>query len=235
MEDRIQNQVLAALPRNEYERVHPLLQIEQWPSGKPLYASGQTISHVYFINTGMASLVSLTDEGASIEVGVIGPEGMVGISAILGRDKMPHSAIVQLPGNALKMKLTALDDEFRKAGKLQSLLMRQMYLLYFQVARSVHCNRFHHVDSRLCRWLLMSRDRIDSNEVPLTQEFVATMLGVARPIVSQTARTLQNAGLIEYKMGHITLLNIDGLRAAACDCYEIVQAESRHFPNGNGR
>ena len=229
--DRMQNEILASLPRSEYERIQPLLQVEQWPSGKPLYTSGQKISDVYFINTGMASLVSLTDDGSSIEVGVIGPEGMVGISAILGRDTMPHSAIVQLPGNALKMKLTALNHEFSKVGKLQSLLMRHMYLLHVQVARSVLCNRFHHIESRLCRWLLMSRDRINSNEVPLTQEFVGTMLGVARPIVSLTAGTLQKAGLIEYKMGHITILDLEGLKAAACDCYEIVRAESNHFPN----
>ena len=230
--DRIQNKILAALPRNEYERIHRFLKVEQWPSGKSVYTSGQKISHVYFVNTGMASLVSLTDEGSSIEVGVIGSEGMVGISAILGRDRVPHSTVVQLPGHAMKMKLTALYDELGKLGKIQRLLMRHMYLLHFQVARSVHCNRFHHVESRLCRWLLMSRERINSNEVPLTQEFVATMLGVARPIVSQTAGALQNAGLIEYKMGHITILDLDGLKAAACDCYEIVRTESKHFSNG---
>ena len=106
-----------------------------------------------------------------------------------------------------------------------------MYLLHYQVARSVLCNRFHQVESRLCRWLLMSRARLDSNSVPLTQEFLATMLGVARPIVSLTARTLQTAGLIEYKMGHITILDLDGLKAAACDCYEIVRLESENFPN----
>jgi CRP-like cAMP-binding protein len=227
--DRIQNEILAALPENEYERIRPFLHLEEWASGKSLYNTGQKISHVYFINTGMASLVSLTDDGSSIEVGVIGPEGMVGISAILGRDRMPHSAIVQLPGQALKMQLTALNNETSRPGKLQSLLMRHMYLLHFQVARSVLCNRFHHVESRLCRWLLMSRERIDSDEVPLTQEFVSTMLGVARPIVSLTARTLQAAGLIEYKMGHITILDLEGLKAAACDCYEIVRAESQRF------
>jgi CRP-like cAMP-binding protein len=230
--DRIQNQILAALPRSEYERIHPFLQLDEWRSGKPLYMSGQKISHVFFVNTGMASLVSLTDDGGSIEVGAIGPEGMVGVSAILGRDRMPHNAIVQLPGQALKMRLAALQDELAKPGKLQSLLMRHMYLLHFQVARSVLCNRFHHIESRLCRWLLMSRERVDSNEVPLTQEFVATMLGVARPIVSLTAGTLQNAGLIEYKMGHITILDLEGLEAAACDCYQIVKAESEHFLNG---
>lgn len=228
--DRIQNEILAALPRNEYERILPLLQAELWTSGKPLYETGQKISHVYFVNTGMASLVSLTDDGSSIEVGVIGQEGMVGVSAILGRDTMPQSAMVQLPGNALKMKFALFQDELKKAGKLQSLLLRHMYLLHFQVARSVLCNRFHQVESRLCRWLLMSRARIDTNAVPLTQEFLATMLGVARPIVSLTARTLQTAGLIEYKMGRITILDIDGLKAAACDCYEIVRAESEHFP-----
>jgi CRP-like cAMP-binding protein len=230
--DPIQNEILAALPRNEYERIFPFLQLEQWPVGKSLYESGQRISHVYFINTGMASLISLTHDGRSIEVEVIGPEGMVGISAILGRDRMPHNAIVQLPGHALRMKSPALNDEFAKLGKLQSLLMRHMYLLHYQVARSVLCNRFHRVESRMCRWLLMSRERIDSYEVPLTQEFVATMLGVARPIVSQTARTLQNAGLIEYKMGHITILDLDGLRPAACDCYAIVRSESERYPNG---
>jgi len=229
--DRIQNEILAALPKNEFDRIYPLMQSEQWSSGMPLYESGEKISHVYFINTGMASLVSLTDEGASIEVGVIGPEGMLGVSAILGRDTMPHSAIVQLPGHALKMKLPTLLDELNKSGKLQSLLMRHMYLLHFQVARSVLCNRFHPVESRLCRWLLMSRARIDTDAVPLTQEFLATMLGVARPIVSLTARTLQGAGLIEYKMGRITILDLDGLKAAACDCYEVVKTESDHFPN----
>jgi CRP-like cAMP-binding protein len=228
--DRIQNEILAALPRNEYERILPLLQAEQWLSGKPLYETGEKISHVYFVNTGMASLVSLTDDGSSIEVGVIGQEGMVGVSAILGRDTMPQSAMVQLPGHALKMKFALFQDELKKAGKLQSLLLRHMYLLHFQVARSVLCNRFHQVESRLCRWLLMSRARIDTDAVPLTQEFLATMLGVARPIVSLTARTLQNAGLIEYKMGRITILDLDGLKASACDCYEIVRSESDHFP-----
>ena len=227
----IQNKILAALPSNEYERVRLGLQVEQWPSGKPLYDSGDTISHVYFVNTGMASLVSLTDEGASIEVGVIGCEGMLGISAILGIHRMPQSAIVQLPGHASKMKLAALTEELNHGGKLHGLLLRHMYLLHFQVARSVLCNRFHHIESRLCRWLLMSRERLNSNEVPLTQEFIATMLGVARPLVSLTARTLQKAGLIEYRSGHITILDVKGLKSSSCDCYEIVRRESADFPD----
>jgi CRP-like cAMP-binding protein len=177
----------------------------------------------------MASLVSLTDEGASIEVGVIGNEGMLGVSAILGMNRMPHDAMVQLPGNAFKMKLTTLTAELDRMRKLHRLLMRHMYLLHVQVARSVVCNRFHDVESRLCRWLLMSRERIDSNQIPLTQEFLSTMLGVARPIVSLTARTLQNAGLIEYRKGEITILDLGGLEATACECYEIVRTESAQF------
>jgi CRP-like cAMP-binding protein len=228
-DDWIQNEILASLPRGEYDRIRPLLKVEQWASGKPIYDTGETISDVYFVNTGMASLVALTDEGASIEVGVIGKEGMVGVSAILGMNRMPHSAIVQLPGNALKMKLTTLTTEFQRSGALQGLLMRHMYLLHFQVARSVLCNRFHDIESRLCRWLLMSRERVDSNEILLTQEFLSTMLGVARPIVSLTARTLQNAGLIEYKKGRISIVDINGLEAAACDCYNVVRAESLQF------
>jgi CRP-like cAMP-binding protein len=204
--------------------------VEQWPGGKVLYECGETISSVYFITAGMASLVSTTDDGGSIEVGVIGNEGMLGVSAILGMNRMPQRAIVQLPGVALKMKLTALIDEFGTAGKLQRLLLRHMYLLHFQITRSVLCNRFHHVEPRLCRWLLISRERLNSNEVPLTQEFLSDMLGVARPIVSSTAHALQKAGLIEYRMGHITILDLEGLKAAACECYEIVRSEALHFP-----
>jgi len=228
-EDQIHNKILAALPRSEYERIRPLLRPEQLPSGKSLYDSGETISDVYFFNTGMASLVSLTDDGASIEVGVIGNEGMVGVSAILGTNRMAQDAMVQLPGSAFKMKWTALTAELHRTDKLHRLLMRHMYLLHVQVARSVVCNRFHDVESRLCRWLLMSYERVDSNQIPLTQEFLSTMLGVARPIVSLTARTLQNAGLIEYRKGQITILDLDGLMATACECYEIVRAESSQF------
>jgi CRP-like cAMP-binding protein len=227
--DWIPNEILASLPKGEYDRIRPFLQVEQWPSGKALYDCGQAISDVYFVNTGMASLVILTDEGASIEVGVVGKEGMVGVSAILGMNRMPHNAIVQLPGSALKMRLNMLNAEFNRKGALYGLLLRHVYLLHFQVARSVVCNRFHDIESRLCRWLLMSRERVDSNEIPLTQEFLSTMLGVARPIVSLTARTLQNAGIIEYKKGHITVVDLEGLQAAACDCYDVVKAESLQF------
>jgi CRP-like cAMP-binding protein len=225
-EDQIQNKILAAIPRLEYERIRPSLQLEQLPSGKPLCDSGEAISDVYFLNTGMVSLISLTSEGASIEVGVIGNEGMVGVSAILGVNRMPHDAVVQLPGTALKLKLATLTAEIHRMDKLHDLLMRHIYLLHLQVSRSVVCNRFHDIESRLCRWLLMSQERVDSNLIPLTQEFLSTMLGVARPIVSLTARTLQNAGLIEYRKGQITIVDLDGLKATACECYEVVRAES---------
>jgi len=227
--DLKQNRILAALPAGEFDRIQGLLRVESFPSGKILYDCGETISNVYFINTGMVSLVSMTDEGASIEVGLIGHEGMLGISAILGYHRMPQKAIVQLPLSASKLSLKALSHELGHRGKLQGLLMRQMYLLHFQVARSVLCNRFHNIESRLCRWLLMSRERFVSNQLPLTQEFIATMLGVARPMVSLTARTLQTAGLIDYKAGHITILDLKGLQATSCECYEIVRQESTRF------
>ena len=227
--DLKQNRILASLPHDEFDRIQSLLRIECHPSGKILYDSGEDISNVYFINTGMVSLVSMTDEGDSIEVGVIGHEGMLGITAILGFHRMPQKAIVQLPLSASKMSLKALASELSLRGKLQSLLLRQMYLLHFQVARSVLCNRFHHIESRLCRWLLMSRERVISDQLPLTQEFIATMLGVARPMVSLTARTLQTAGLIDYKSGLITILDIKGLEASSCDCYQIVREESVRF------
>jgi len=228
-EDRIQNRILAALPRLEYERIRPALELEQMPSGKALYEAGQIVTDVYFLNTGMASLVTVTDEGATIEVGVIGNEGMVGVLAILGMNRMPHDTMMQLPGNALRMKFTRLTAELNRPGTLKALLLRHMCLLHLQVARSVVCNRFHNIESRLCRWLLMSRERVDSNTVALTREFLSAMWGVARPIVSLTARTLQNAGLIEYRKGLITIVDLDGLKATACECYEVVKTQAEQI------
>lgn len=230
-EELIKNEILASLPRAEYERILPALDLEQWKSGKTLYMAGETIAAVYFATNSMVSLVSLTEEGGSIEVGVIGKEGMVGVSAVLGSHRMSQDAIVQLPGDALRLDMKVLTDELGREGRLQGLLLRHMHLLHFQVARSVLCNRFHAVAPRMCRWLLMSRDRAGSDELHLTQEFVATMLGVARPVVSVTSRSIRDAGLIEYRMGRIRILDLEGLKKAACDCYEYVRNESTAFPS----
>ena len=221
------NHILKTLPRTEYERLASALQQEQLLVGSVLHEPGEPVSHVYFLNTGMVSLVSVVDNRSFLEVGMIGNGGMVGVSAILGLNRMPQRAIVQLAGHAMKLKLSTVRNEFKKGGKLQSLLLRSMHLLHFQVVRSAVCNRFHPTEARLCRWLLMCRDRISSNEVPLTQEFLSQMLGAARPMVSFAAAHLQNAGLIQYSRGRILILDPERLKSNACECYRIVTNEYR--------
>jgi CRP-like cAMP-binding protein len=220
-----ENHILAALPRTEYERLAPALRREELSVGSVLHEPGESVSHVHFLNAGMVSLVSVVDNRSFLEVGIIGNEGIVGVPAILGLNRMPQRAIVQLAGDAMKLKLNTVKNEFKKGGRLQSLLLRSMHLLHFQVVRSAVCNRFHSTEARLCRWLLMCRDRIDSNEVPLTQEFLSQMLGAARPMVSFAATNLQNTGLIQYSRGRILILDPEGLKSNACECYRIVANE----------
>ena len=227
MADPTGNHILSALPQAEYERIAPALRPERLSAGSILYESGEPVSHVYFPNTGMVSLVSLVDNRSFLEVGMIGSEGIVGVSAILGLNRMPQRAIVQLAGDAMKVKLGTVKNEFKKGGKLQNLLLQAMHLLHFQVTRSAVCNRFHPTEARLCRWLLMCRDRLNSNDVPLTQAFLAQMLGAARPMVSFAAANLQNAGIIEYNRGRITILDPGRLQSNACECYGIVTSEYR--------
>jgi CRP-like cAMP-binding protein len=227
MRHSTENHILTALPRTEYERLAPALRPEKLPAGRVLHEPGERVSHVHFLNAGMVSLVSVVDSHSFLEVGVIGNEGIVGVPAILGSSRMPQRAIVQLAGHAMKLKLSTVKNEFKKGGKLQSLLLRSMHLLHFQVTRSAVCNRFHPTEARLCRWLLMCRDRIDSNEVALTQEFLSQMLGAARPMVSLAAANLQKAGLIQYSRGRILILDPGGLKSKACECYRIVANEYR--------
>jgi len=230
MADPTGNHILASLPRAEYQRLAPALQPEELSTGSILYESGEPVSHVHFPNTGMVSLLSLVDDRSFLEVGMIGNEGMVGVSALMGLNRMPQRAIVQLPGHAMKMRLSAAKNEFKKGGRLQSLLLRAMDLLHFQVTRSAVCNRFHTTDARLCRWLLMCRDRLNSNDVPLTQEFLSQMLGSPRPMVSFAASNLQNAGIIEYSRGRITIVDPERLQSNACECYGIVASEYQRLP-----
>ena len=227
MRHSTENHILAALPRTEYERLAPALRPEELPVGSVLHEPGEPVSHVHFLNRGMVSLVSVVDNHSFLEVGMIGNEGIVGLPAILGLNRMPQRAIVQLAGHAMKLKLSTVQNEFKKGGKLQRLLLRSMHLLHFQVTRSAVCNRFHPTEARLCRWLLMCRDRIDSNEVLLTQEFLSQMLGAARPMVSFAAASLQKAGLIQYSRGRILILDPEGLKSNACECYRIVANEYR--------
>jgi CRP-like cAMP-binding protein len=221
------NHILAALPRAEYKRIASSLEPEELPAGSVLCESGEPLSHVYFPNTGMVSLVSLAGGRSFLEVGMIGSEGIVGVWAVLGLNQMPQRAIVQLPCHAMKMRLGTVKNEFSKGGKLHHLLLRSMHLLHFQVTQSAVCNRFHSIDERLCRWLLMCRDRLNSNEVPLTQDFLSQMLGVARPMISFAAAGLQTAGIIQYTRGRIVILDPVRLKANACECYGIVTHQYR--------
>jgi len=217
------NRLLAALPREEYERLSPHLESVRLAPGKILYNAGEAVRHAYFPKGGMVSLLSITEEGRTIEIGMIGSEGMAGIPIVLWSDVAPYQVMVQLPGDAMRIKAVALRTEFNRGGKLQELLLRYTHALLIQVAQSAACNRFHTAQERLCRWLLVSRDRVQSDTVNLTQEFLSHMLGVPRTSVTMIAGDLQKGGLIRCGRGRITILDRALLQTASCECYERVR------------
>lgn len=224
-----ENLVLAALPRSEYERLRPFLQTVKLAQGKVLYNAGDTIRHVYFLKGGMASLLSLTEDGSSVEVGMMGNEGMVGIPVILRMGTAPYQVVVQLSANAERLRSDVLHTEFNRGGRLQDLLLHYMHTLLTQISQSAACNRFHTVEERLCRWLLISRDRIQTEYIPLTQEFLSQMMGSPRTSVTAIAGNLQRAGLIRYSRGKVRIIDQPGLEAASCECYRIVREEISHY------
>lgn len=223
------NGLLSALPREEYERLSPHLELIRLTAGKILYNAGDPVRYAYFPKGGMVSLLSVTEDGRTIEVGMIGSEGMAGVPVVLRSSEAPYQVMVQLAGNALRIRGGPLRDEFDRGGKLQDLLLRYTHTLLVQVAQSAACNRFHSVEERLCRWLLISRDRVQTDTLQLTQEFLSYMLGVPRTSVTMIAGTLQKEGLIRYSRGRITILSRRGLEAASCECYRRVQEGLRHF------
>ena len=217
-----ENWILNSLPQEEHESLLPMLQPTSLPPGQIIYVPDDYIEYVYFPSRGMV-LVSVTEDGATVEIGMVGNEGMIGIPIILGADIMPYQAEVQVEGDALKMRAEALKREFDQGGELQKLLLLYTNVLIAQLAQSALCNRFHTVGERLCRWLLITSDRVKSNEFKLTQDDLSHMMGSHRPNVTVAARVLQNAGLIHYSRGQITIIDRDGLEAAACECYRIVK------------
>jgi CRP-like cAMP-binding protein len=227
MAHRATNNILAALPREEYQRIASFLQQEEFAVGKLLYERGARLSHVYFPETVVVSLIATAKDGSVIEVGMTGSEGVVGVWALTGLIRMPHRAVVQVPGYAMKMKVGLLKREFDIGRTLQHRLLRCICLEHMQVTQTALCNRFHPIEARLCRWLLMYRDRVTSNQIPLTQEFLSQMLGAARPMVSFSAANLQKAGIIQYTRGRITILDPVRLRSRACDCYGFVKNAHR--------
>lgn len=220
-----QSHLLAALPDDVCERLFPYLERIELPLGKALYESGDHLNHVYFPTTAIVSLLSVMENGASAEIAVVGNEGIIGIALFMGGETMANRAVVQSAGYAYRLKEQLLKQEFNRSGALQHLLLRYTLALLTQMAQTAVCNRHHSVDQQLCRWLLLSLDRLPSDTLHMTQELIANMLGVRREGVTEAAGALQKAGLIHYSRGRITVLDRPGLEARVCECYEVVRKE----------
>ncbi|PYS89646.1 MAG: Crp/Fnr family transcriptional regulator [Acidobacteria bacterium] len=224
-----ENHILATLSPEDYERIAPHLEPVNLPQGQTLYQAGEPIKHVYFPTNSMVSLVSQMSDGANVEVGIIGFEGMVGLSCLLGVDESPYEAIVQIQDGALRMSAQTIKREFKRGGALHDLLLRYTQSLLLMTSQVAACNRVHGIGERLARWLLMSYDRCVYADLPLTHEFIATMLGVRRAGVTEAASILQTEGLITYHRGHITIKDKQGLEEFACECYQIIKTEFDHL------
>ncbi len=219
------NRLLAALPDQEWQRWHSQIEWVSLPLGLVLYESGTTQSHVYFPTTAIVSLLYVMESGASAEIAVVGNEGLVGISLFMGGGTTPSRAVVQSAGAGFRLKATVIQEEFNRSGPVMHLLLRYTQALITQMAQTAVCNRHHSLDQQLCRWLLLSLDRLDTKELVMTQELIANMLGVRREGVTEGALKLQKAGLIRYVRGHITILDRAGLEHRSCECYTVVKKE----------
>ncbi|MCK6370089.1 MAG: Crp/Fnr family transcriptional regulator [Gammaproteobacteria bacterium] len=221
----LQNHLFAALTQDERERLLPQLQLVPMPLGHVLYESGSQLQHVYFPTTCIVSLLYVMEDGHSAEIAIVGNEGLVGIALFMGGETTPSRAIVQSAGHAYRLPSRQLKDEFFRAGPLQRLLLRYTQALITQMAQTAVCNRHHSVEQQLCRWLLLSLDRLSANELVMTQELIANMLGVRREGVTESAGRLQKLGLITYRRGRITVLDRPALEEHACECYAVVKKE----------
>ena len=219
------NRLLAALPDAEYQRLIPHLERVPLSLKQVLYDVGEPIEYVYFPGRAIVSSLSTMEDGSMVEVGLVGNDGVVGIPAALGDNIATTTATVQIPGSGMRMKASVLKSEFQRGGLLQSLLLRYMQAQHAFVSQNAACNRLHHLEGRLARWLLLVYDRVGSNELPLTHEFMAQMLGVRRAGVTEAANALQQAGLIRYTRGKVTILDRQELEATSCECYEIIKGE----------
>jgi CRP-like cAMP-binding protein len=220
-----QNHLLAALPVAEWERLRPHMEPRPMPLGNVLYEPGSAMRHVYFPTTSIVSLLYVMEDGSSAEIAIVGNEGIVGISLFMGGETTSSRAVVQSAGHAYRVPGKYLKDEFFRAGPFQRLLLRYTQALITQMGQTAVCNRHHSVEQQLCRWLLMSLDRLPSNELRMTQELIANMLGVRREGVTESAGKLQKLGLIHYNRGHIVVIDRPALEAHACECYEVVRRE----------
>ena len=219
------NRLLAALPDADWLRWQPELEPVDLPLGLVLYESGRTLSHVYFPTDAIVSLLYVMENGASAEIAVVGNEGVVGISIFMGGESTPSRAVVQSAGQGVRMRADCMKGEFNRSGPVMHLMLRYTQALITQMAQTAVCNRHHTLDKQLCRWLLLSLDRLHGNDLVMTQELIANMLGVRREGVTEAALKLQAAGLIRYARGHITVIDRPGLELRTCECYAVVKKE----------
>jgi CRP-like cAMP-binding protein len=227
--DTCTNQLLTALPFADRERVLPLLERVELSLGDVVYEAGGRLEHAYFPTSAVVSMLYTMEDGATAEMARCGSDGVVGVSLFLGGDTTPNRAVVQIAGGAVRMRARALQAEFARGGPMQLLLLRYTQALITQISQTAVCNRLHPVEKRLCRLLLMSHDRSASNELFMTQELIANMLGGRRESITVAAAHLQDAGLIRYSRGHIRILDRAGLERAACECYRVVRSESERL------
>ncbi|MDA8329309.1 MAG: Crp/Fnr family transcriptional regulator [Betaproteobacteria bacterium] len=220
-----QNHLLAALPTDEFERLAPHLELVEMPLGEVLYESGGQLKHVYFPTTSIVSLLYVLENGSSAEIAVVGNEGILGISLFMGGETTPSRAVVQSEGFGYRLKAAILKEEFNRFGPVLRLLLRYTQALITQMTQTAVCNRHHSIEQQLCRWLLLSFDRLPTDSLNMTQELIANMLGVRREGVTVAAGNLQRAGLIDYNRGHIKMLDRPGLEKAVCECYAVVKQE----------
>lgn len=220
-----QNHLLAALPAAEFKRLEADLELVQMPLGDVLYESGCKLHHVYFPTTSIISLLYVLEDGASAEIAVVGNEGILGISLFMGGDTTPSRAVVQSAGWGYRLKAHLMKDEFKRAGPLMYLLLRYTQALITQMTQTAVCNRHHSIEQQLCRWFLLSLDRLSGHSLTMTQDLIANNLGVRREGVTEAAGKLQRAGYIRYSRGHITVLDRPGLELRVCECYQVVKLE----------
>ncbi len=230
---RVENRLLAALPPDEYERLSPNLQPVSFSLGEVVYEFGGQLSFVYFPTTSIVSLLYTMENGTSAEMGLTGNDGVVGIALFMGGGTMPNRAVVQSAGGALRMSAKVLQDQFALGGAFQHRLLRYTQALITQISQTAVCNRLHTVEQQLCRWLLLSHDRVQADELVMTQELIGDMLGVRREGVTVAAGRLQDLGAIRYVRGHIKILDRAILEATACECYQVVKDEFDRLLGGD--
>jgi CRP-like cAMP-binding protein len=219
------NRILASLSKQEIAALEPLLLPVDFVQGKTLLDSGETAEFAYFIETGLASLIVVMETGTSVEVGVVGREGLVGLSIVLGTGSMPTKAFIQIPGSGFRLKAGALRNELERSTMLRQKINHYFQAHLVQASQTAACNRLHEIAERLARWLLLCQDRVESDELQITHQSLADMLGTPRSTVTLAARMLQKAGLVNYSRGHVRILNRKGLEEAACECYRSIRNE----------